>query len=177
MATMANAQLLGRPIAGSVTRSGMPASPRPLNADYIKFSARPSAPFWARQHTRLFLGRCGFAREMIETAQMVVSELTTNAVQATGNSSADRPVYSELVKSGVIGLSLRHFLRGLLVEVIDASPDPPVLTATDAYSVSGRGLLIVDALSREWGYFPANPGKCVYSILDISVSGGSPQQS
>jgi anti-sigma regulatory factor (Ser/Thr protein kinase) len=57
----------------------MPASPRPVNADRIEFSASATAPFWARQHTRLFLGNCGFAREAVDTAQAVVSELTANA--------------------------------------------------------------------------------------------------
>jgi anti-sigma regulatory factor (Ser/Thr protein kinase) len=164
---MAIAQLLSRPVAGSVTRSGMPASPRPLNADHIEFSATASAPFWARQQTRFFLGHCRFDRDVIETAQMVVSELTTNAFNAAGNHSTDRPVYSELVKTGVIGLSLRHFPHGLLVEVIDASPEPPILTKPDAYSEHGRGVWTVAALSREWGYFHVHHGKCVYSILDI----------
>jgi hypothetical protein len=122
---MATAHLLGRPVPGSVTRSGMPASPRPVNADRIEFSASATAPFWARQHTRLFLGNCGFAREAIDTAQAVVSELTANAFNATGNHSPAPLAYSQLARAGVIGLSLRHFPRFLLIEVIDASPEPP----------------------------------------------------
>jgi anti-sigma regulatory factor (Ser/Thr protein kinase) len=168
IATMATAHLLGRPVAGSVIHAGMPASPRPLNADSIEFSASPTAPFWARQHTRLFLGRCGFARETIETAQMVVSELTTNAFNASKTYSEARPTYSEMMRSGVIGLSLRHFPHVLLVEVIDSSPEPPVMARPDADSEHGRGVWIVAALSREWGYFPLRNGKCVYSILDIT---------
>lgn len=170
---MAVARLLDRPVAGSVTRSGLPKSPRPLNADHIEFGAYSSTPFRARRHTRLFLGGCGFSCEMIETAQAVVSELTTDAFNATAFSTAgglppDRPACSELVKAGIIGLSLRHFSDGLLVEVIDTSPQLPVLVEPGAYSEHGRGLWIVATLSREWGCFPVHDGKCVYSVLDIT---------
>jgi anti-sigma regulatory factor (Ser/Thr protein kinase) len=164
---MATAHLLGRPVPGSVTRSGMPSSPRPVNADRIEFSASATAPFWARQHTRLFLGNCGFAREAVDTAQAVVSELTANAFNATGNHSPAPLACSQLARAGVIGLSLRHFPRFLLIEVIDASPEPPVMADPDTYSEHGRGLRVVAALSLQWGYFPVRNGKCVYSILDI----------
>jgi anti-sigma regulatory factor (Ser/Thr protein kinase) len=164
---MAAAHLLGGPVPGSVTRSGMPASPRPVNADLIEFSASATAPFWARQHTRLFLGNCRFAREAIDTAQTIVSELTANAFNATGNHSPVPLSYSQLARAGVIGLSLRHFPRFLLIEVIDASPEPPVMADPDTYSEHGRGLWVVAALSLQWGYFPVRNGKCVYSILDI----------
>jgi anti-sigma regulatory factor (Ser/Thr protein kinase) len=165
---MATPHVLDRPVTGSVTRSGMPASPRPLNADLIEFSATATAPFWARQHTRLFLSRCGFTREAIETAQSVVSELTTNAFNATGSRPDARPTYSELVKSEIIGLSLRHFPNALLIEVLDASRERPVLVQSGAHFEHGRGVWIVAALSREWGYFAVHNGKCVYAILDIT---------
>jgi anti-sigma regulatory factor (Ser/Thr protein kinase) len=165
---MAAAHLLGGPVPGSVTRSGMPASPRPVNADHIEFSASATAPFWARQYTRLFLGNCGFAREAIDTAQTIVSELTANAFNATGNHPPVPLSYSQLARAGVIGLSLRHFPRFLLIEVIDASPEPPVMADPDTYSEHGRGLWVVAALSLQWGYFPVRNGKCVYSILDIA---------
>lgn len=164
---MATARLLDRPVPGSVTRSGIRASPRPLSADQTGIPASATAPFRARQHTRLFLGRCGFAREAIETAQAVVSELAANAFNATGSHPDDRPAYPEMPETRVIGLSLRHFPDSLLIEVIDASLKPPVLVQPGAYSEHGRGVWIVAALSREWGYFPVRSGKCVYSILDI----------
>jgi anti-sigma regulatory factor (Ser/Thr protein kinase) len=168
IATMAIAHLLDRPVAGSVTRSGMPASPRPVNAGHMQFSAQASAPFWAREYTRWFLGACGFTGEPIEDARLVVSELATNAFAATGTQPKARPIYSELANAGVISLSLRHFSHGLLIEVIDSSPSPPIMAKPDANMEHGRGVWIVAALSREWGYFPVSTGKCVYSILDIS---------
>ena len=85
-----------------------------------------------------------------------------------GISPEDSPRLCRTVGTAVISLSLRHFPRGLLIEVIDSSPEPPVLAKPDADMEHGRGLWIVAALSREWGYFPVHNGKSVYSMLDIT---------
>jgi anti-sigma regulatory factor (Ser/Thr protein kinase) len=165
---MAIAHLLDRPVPGSVTRSEMPVSPRPLNAGHMMFSALASAPFRAREYTCLFLGPCDIPPETIEVAELVVSELTTNAFAATRSHAETHPVCAEQVDTAIISLSLRQFPRGLLIEVIDSSPEPPLLAKPDADMEHGRGLWIVAALSREWGYFPVHNGKCVYSMLDIT---------
>jgi anti-sigma regulatory factor (Ser/Thr protein kinase) len=164
---MAIAHLMDRPVQGSVTRSGMPASPRPLNAGHVQFSARATAPRQAREYTGWFLGLCGFPKEAIETAQLVVSELTTNAFTATGSDAEARPVHAGAPSEAIIDLSLRHFSDGLLIEVIDSSPKRPVLANPDADMEHGHGLWLVAALSCEWGHFPVHSGKCVYSILEI----------
>jgi hypothetical protein len=72
------------------------------------------------------------------------------------------------VVTAVISLSLRHFSHGLLIEVIDSSPELPALVKLDPDTEHGRGLWIVAALSREWGYFPVRNEKCVYSLLSIT---------
>jgi anti-sigma regulatory factor (Ser/Thr protein kinase) len=168
MATMAIAHLLDRPVPGSVTQSGVPASPRPLNAGHMTFSALATAPSRAREYTGLFLDLCSLPPETIEGAELVVSELTTNAFAATGGHAETRPISAEQAGTAVISLSLRHFSHGLLIEVIDSSPEPPVLAKPDLETEHGRGLWIVAALSREWGYFPVRNGKCVYSMLSIT---------
>jgi anti-sigma regulatory factor (Ser/Thr protein kinase) len=134
----------------------------------MTFSALATAPCRAREYTGWFLGLCGFPPEAIEDAESVVSELATNAFIVTGGHAEGRPARAEQAGAGVISLSLRHFSHGLLIEVIDSSPEPPVLAEPDLDSVHGRGLWIVAALSREWGYFPVRDGKCVYSVLDIT---------
>ena len=48
------------------------------------------------------------------------------------------------------------------------TPDacPPVLTDADDEAESGRGLVLVDALSKEWSYFfPPGGGKVVYCFV------------
>ncbi len=102
-----------------------------------------------------------------DAAELLVSELVTNAVRFSGDPA--RPLrYSERASAGLISLSLRHFLEGLLIEVWDTDANPPVLSDVDLDSENGRGLMLVDALAREWSYFfPPGGGKVVYCILDI----------
>jgi len=165
----ANGHLLDRPVAGSATQPGMPAAPRPLHAGHMDFAALETAPFWARKYTRLLLGYCGISPETTQTAEQVVSELVANAFLATGSAPGTRLTYSERANTAVIRLILGHFRHGLLIEVIDSSPNPPILINPERDTEHGRGLWLVNALSREWGHFPVpNGGKCVYSILDIT---------
>jgi hypothetical protein len=69
----------------------------------------------------------------------------------------------------LISLSLRHFREDLLIEVYDTDDNPPVLPGPDDDAESGRGLFLVNALSKEWSYFfPPGGGKVVYCILQIA---------
>jgi len=54
------------------------------------------------------------------------------------------------------------------IEVLDRDPSPPVLAGAEADCDRGRGLMIVDKLSAEWGHQPVpSGGKIVYSIIGI----------
>jgi hypothetical protein len=76
---------------------------------------------------------------------------------------------SDLASATVIEFSLRLFADRLLIEVIDSSPDHPVLNPPDDASAEhGRGLTIVEDLSSEWGYFLHQGRKVVYCILPIT---------
>lgn len=96
----------------------------------------------------------------IEMARLLISELVTNAYNAM----------SDLASATVIEFSLRLFADRLLIEVIDCSPDHPVLNPPDDPSAeNGRGLGIVAGLSSEWGYFLYQGRKVVYCILPIAL--------
>ncbi len=51
------------------------------------------------------------------------------------------------------------------VEVADHDPALPVQQHPPAEAVTGRGLLIVDALATRWGVEPAADGKTVWFEL------------
>jgi len=56
----------------------------------------------------------------------------------------------------------------IAIEVLDRDPSPPVLADAEADSDRGRGLMIVDKLSAEWGHRPGPyGGKIVYSIIGV----------
>lgn len=154
--------------AGSAWQCSRPGQPRPLDAGTFALVALPTSPFWARRYTRFFLDSCqGMSEGTAETAELLVSELVTNAVRFSGN-PARALWYSERANASLISLSIRHFREGLLIEVYDTDSNPPILFRADEYAESGRGLMLVDALSKEWSYFfPAGGGKVAYCFLEI----------
>ncbi len=157
------------PATGSAWQSARPGQPRPLDAGLLALVALPTSPFWARRYTRSFLASChGMNESTAETAELLVSELVTNAVRFSGD-PARTLRYSERADAGLISLSPRHFREGLLIEVYDTDNDPPVRSHADADAENGRGLMLVDALSKEWSYFfPPGGGKVVYCILETT---------
>jgi anti-sigma regulatory factor (Ser/Thr protein kinase) len=127
-----------------------------LQADVgtIALPALPASPSWARRYTRFFLDSCqGIIPNMTEEAELIVSELVTNAVRFGG--------------ARTISLSLRNFRELLLVEVCDSDSSPPILSSADRGAENGRGLVLVNALSKEWSYsFLPGGGKVVYCFLE-----------
>jgi anti-sigma regulatory factor (Ser/Thr protein kinase) len=129
----------------------------------------PTSPFWARRYTRSFLNSCrDLPDDAAQTAELLVSELVTNAVRFSGD--PERVLrYSERVTASLIVLSLRNFGELLLIEVYDADGNPPALCDPDADAENGRGLMLIDALAKEWSYFiPPGGGKVVYCSLETS---------
>lgn len=94
----------------------------------------------ARQFVRSFLRE---SRSDVETVVLLVSEVVTNAVLHAR--SMMRVVVQD--RDGIVR-----------VEVHDASPVPPRMHRFGASSGTGRGLRMVDRLSRAWGADPAGPG-------------------
>jgi anti-sigma regulatory factor (Ser/Thr protein kinase) len=159
---------LAGPITGSAWQCAWPGQPRPLDAGTLALVALPTSPFWARRYTRVFLDSCrGMSEDTAETAELLVSELVTNAVRFADN-PARALRYSERANAGLISLSIRHFREALLIEVYDTGSNPPVRSRADEDAESGRGLMIVEALSKEWSYFfPPGGGKVVYCFVEI----------
>jgi anti-sigma regulatory factor (Ser/Thr protein kinase) len=134
-------------------------------AEYFALAALPSAPFWARCHTRRVLHAWHISEAIIETAELLVSELVTNAAKFSG-SAWFRPRYSELMQVERISYTLRYSPGRLVIEVGDFDQNPPVLTDADEGAENGRGLMLVQALSEEWSYYLTPPnGKVVYCVI------------
>ncbi len=153
------------PPAGYVVRDGIIGQQRAaftrgagVSATIMTQIALPPAvtsPSAARRFVRDAL--ISFNRDAdVETAQLLVSELVTNAVM-----HAASPVQ----------VTLEMGERELLVEVADTSDAPVVprdLGATALTALSGRGLLLVDRLAKEWGTQKRTPGKSVWFVLPLS---------
>ncbi|MEV0592300.1 ATP-binding protein [Nonomuraea cavernae] len=85
-------------------------------------------------------------------AQLVVSELVTNAVRHGG---------------GAIQLRLLSHGPELACVVSDSSPVAPITASPDVHAEFGRGLRLVEALSAAWGWIPAGPRKYVWAVLAV----------
>ncbi|WP_234323676.1 ATP-binding protein [Streptomyces sp. NRRL F-2580] len=84
----------------------------------------------------------------MEDVLLLVSEAVANACLHAGGPS-------ELV--------LSHGAEGLLIEVSDRSPDRPVLRPRgDPALPGGHGLMVLERLSRSWGWRPGATGKTVW---------------
>jgi anti-sigma regulatory factor (Ser/Thr protein kinase) len=123
---------------------------------FLELGALPSAVPCARLHTRHLLWEWQLT-SLAERAELVVSEITTNAIQITQADGRTTPV-----RLWLLGDQAR-----LLILVWDASPLPPVPMSTSDDAENGRGLLLVDTLSTRWNYFPHHSGgKAVWALLE-----------
>jgi len=157
------------PAPGSAWQPARPGLPRPLQAGGLALVTLPTSPFWARRYTRTFLGSCrGIGEDTVQTAELLVSELVTNAARFAAG-PARTPRHPGRSDAGLISLSLRLFRGHLLIEVYDTDEHPPVLSGHDDDAESGRGLVLVGALSKEWScFFPPGGGKVVYCVLETA---------
>lgn len=87
----------------------------------------------------------------LETVTLLVSEVVTNAVL---HARSDVQVTVRLLPSAV------------RIEVTDGSAEPPVPRQPEVGSPGGRGLLMVESLSRAWGVDPSGAGKIVWFEVD-----------
>ena len=128
----------------------------------LELGALPSAVPCARLHARHLLWEWGLDG-LAATAELLISELVTNAVQAMAGQEDQSAV--------VLRLSTDHVR--VLIEVWDAGPQPPVPKdlgvddIPDPEAEGGRGLFLVGVLSRRWNwYLTENPaGKVVWCEL------------
>lgn len=145
-------------------RGAMPDNPWP-RCSVLELGALPTAVSCARLHARQVLWEWRLG-ELREVAELVVSELVTNAIQATAGRQLLAPVRLRLSSAG----------SRALVEVWDADSRPPQPRPTEVDGVpdlvaeSGRGLLLVATLSTRWGWYPERHcgGKVVWSELQAA---------
>lgn len=103
----------------------------------VPLPADLSGPALARRAVRTTLGPRGVEAETIHRAMLVARELVTNAIVHT--------------PSEAVSLAIGLRPEAVRLEVRDRSPDPPLLRHPEPTSTGGRGLLVVDALARDWG--------------------------
>ena len=133
---------------------------------YLELGAYPTAVPCARLHARLVVTEWGLGA-LAYTAELVVSELVTNAVRAA--EGLIRSVYEGRRQAGLppVRLWLQSDHQCVVVMVWDGSDQMPQRVAPDAESQGGRGLWLVEARSDEWGAFKREhtSGKVVWARI------------
>jgi len=71
-------------------------------------------------------------------------------LKTSGPDNPTQLTYADLAGVQRISLTLRHLPGRVVIEVFDHDPNPPVLSDADTDAEGGRGLMLVQALSKEW---------------------------
>jgi anti-sigma regulatory factor (Ser/Thr protein kinase) len=124
---------------------------------FLELGALAGAMPCARLHARLVLLEWGLAA-LSENLELVVSELVTNGIRA-----------SRAMRHDAVRMWLVSDLGQVVVFVWDASPLSPARADPGADSESGRGLLLVEALSDRWGHFGYDGGGRVVWALAVGT--------
>ncbi|WP_329114216.1 SpoIIE family protein phosphatase [Streptomyces sp. NBC_01353] len=118
--------------------------------------AKPTTAARARELTMATLTKWGL-EEMGFTAELVVSELVTNAYRYGGGAS----VTLRLIRD-----------RSLIFEVSDSSSTAPHLRRARTTDEGGRGLFLVAQLTERWGTRYTRDSKTVWTELPLPTTPG-----
>ena len=147
--------LLGRIAFGATVEEAAVNVPTgyPMLRRQLRLPAGNAAPAESRAWLRATAGAWGLSATLAEDALVVLAELVTNAVVH--------------VRTGDIVVHLCYRAGLLRVTVRDSGPATRLhagLPRADAHR--GRGLLVVNAMSRRWGVTPVvGGGKGVWAVL------------
>ncbi|MCT2590876.1 ATP-binding protein [Streptomyces sp. N2-109] len=140
-----------------------------------RYPRTPHTVSRSRANLRAQLRAWGLSPDDVATAELVLSELVTNAVQHAGNppgrqvevrfTLTDAPTLLRLEVSDACTALPRPRTAAL-----DLTPDPD--------AESGRGLLLVTALADGWGVTPRphGIGKTVWAELKLTQLGDGQRQ-
>jgi anti-sigma regulatory factor (Ser/Thr protein kinase) len=124
--------------------------------EFLELGALASAVPYARLHARQVLWKWGLT-SLRESAELLVTELITNAVKASQTVAQVCPVRLWLLSD----------LTRILILVWDASPQLPVEINVGVDAENGRGLILVEAISERWGWYGCSDsdGKCIWALV------------
>ncbi|MBT3150753.1 ATP-binding protein [Streptomyces sp. CHD11] len=168
MASVIPSAPLGTDAAAGSIGLGTASAPAPSGAAAerrfrFELAAHPGSPAQARRLTRARLTGWSVCEDTCDTAELVVSELVTNAIVHTASSH----IVCELHDGGD--------LVRIAVRDEGCAPDRPrANTRQRPEEEHGRGLLLVDALCHSWGAHEQGPGLLVWA--DLSHRADTPRE-
>ncbi len=133
---------------------------------FLELRALPSSVRTGRMHARAMLNEWCLAA-LADTAELLVSEIATNAVCASARIARQRETGQLPMR-----LWLASDRRSVLIQVWDADRHQPIPQDLGPDAECGRGLLLVQTLSAQWGYYPPDEpgspgGKIVWARCEL----------
>jgi anti-sigma regulatory factor (Ser/Thr protein kinase) len=128
----------------------------------LDLPAAPQSAGIARRFAAARLAEWGLA-DLSDDVDLIISELITNALLHARTQLRSDP-------EAVVRLDLEYDRDGeaLVCRVADGSPLPPTPEQAADTAESGRGLLLVEALSSAWGWNPVpGGGKVVWARFEL----------
>ncbi|MFF9489872.1 ATP-binding protein [Streptomyces sp. NPDC014676] len=122
----------------------------------LSLPATPAAASEARRQVvdAIAAWDSGLGAEVVETAELLVSELITNAVQYAG--------------AGSVSLAVCLDAAVLRIEVCNTSPVLPQPALPNVDSEGGRGLFLVAALADRYHAEPTETGKRCWAEIGLT---------
>jgi anti-sigma regulatory factor (Ser/Thr protein kinase)/ABC-type transporter Mla MlaB component len=127
-----------------------------LVRSFWNFDVDARAPGEARGHVRRVCARWSVDEEAREAAEIVVTELVTNAVEHAASAS----VVEVERRDHLFRLTVRDFDTGVL----------PAAHLPDPSSPRGRGLAMVAAVASTWGVEAHRDGKTVWAEMTTATA-------
>ena len=146
-------------------------TPDPQVTSTLVLLATPNAASLTRALVRLVLTQWGL-RDVVDDAELVASELATNAVQATAEAEDPGYYVNGIKPPPLIKARVMLFDSFMVIGVWDRSLRVPKAASASAIDEHGRGLIIVENLSARWGWETVHPygghkGKVVWAELTL----------
>ncbi|MET8141627.1 ATP-binding protein [Sphaerisporangium sp. NPDC005288] len=108
----------------------------------------PESVALAREYVRRKLGA---GHPALDEVTLLVSEVVTNSV-----------VHSDSRDGGTVTLALADCQDFVHVDVVDAGGESTPQVCHDPYAEGGRGLMLVDLMSKTWSVYEDEAGRTVW---------------
>jgi len=132
----------------------------PMVSALPPLAALPTAPGCARGHVRAVAHEWGLP-DLADTAELVASELVTNAVQASERlRHRTGPAIVPVIRVWLVSDQI-----SMVIRVWDGNDEMPVRRDADPDDIGGRGLMIIDGLAKDWGAYRKADGKVVWVMV------------
>jgi anti-sigma regulatory factor (Ser/Thr protein kinase) len=137
---------------------------------YLELWALPQTVPYVRLHARQAMHEWGL-EQLSETVELLVSEIITNAVNASAGPAGSRPGEVTADDASTLLFWLAADGERALIQVWDSCERKPQRQAPELAAESGRGLLLVEALSTAWGSYVPNgwAGKVVWALVTAAT--------